>query len=210
MRLKRFDFLALTLALATMFASATLVRAALSPGQNPGRAFLAGQLLIASPAMGDPRFDHTVVLMVRHNQDGAFGIVINRPIGQRSLATMLQTLGGAEHTLSGDVPVYQGGPVAPELGFVVHSADYRGIETIDIDGRVAVTSSSDILRAIGDNKGPSKRFVAFGYAGWGPNQLEGELARNAWFIAPIDPQIVFDDDRNDVWEHAMKRRTQDL
>jgi putative transcriptional regulator len=190
---------------------ATWFHAALpTPGEVPARGSLAGQLLIASPKMGDPRFQETVILMVRHNQDGAFGLVINRPLGERPLASVLAILGEKEDAVSGTVRVFAGGPVQPQLGFVVHSPDYRRAETVDVDGRVAVTSSAEILRDIGRDKGPKKSFIAFGYAGWGPGQLEGELEAGAWFVTPEEPDLVFDEDRNKVWERAMARRTRDL
>jgi putative transcriptional regulator len=208
MWLTRFKHLALTLA-AVAVPMKLLFAALPSATESPGRTFLVGQLLIASQAMSDPRFDHTVILMVRHNQDGAFGIVINRPIGTRSLATLLRAFGETS-TVAESVPVYRGGPVQPELGFVIHSAEYHRKETVDVDGRVAMTMSIDILRDIANRSGPQKLLMAFGYAGWGPGQLEGEIGHNAWFMAPEDPGLVFDDNRDQVWEHAMQRRTQDL
>jgi putative transcriptional regulator len=171
------------------------------------RASLAGQFLIATPAMRDTGFDHAVILMLRHDQDGAFGIVINRPLGQRPMADLL---GAKDTAASGNVQVFIGGPVQPNIGFVVHSTDYRRAETLDVDGRVAMTSSREVLRDIADKKGPAKALIAFGYAGWAPGQLESELARNVWYTAPEDPALVFDDDRDKVWEHATARRTQDL
>ena len=93
---------------------------------------------------------------------------------------------------------------------MVHSSDYRRPDTIAIDGRVAMTSSRDILRDIGNSQGPTKSLIAFGYAGWGPGQLEGELAQRFWFTTPIDAALVFDRERDKVWDDAMKRRTQDL
>jgi putative transcriptional regulator len=171
------------------------------------RASLAGQFLIATPAMRDTVFDHAVILMVRHDQDGAFGIVINRPLGQRPMADLL---GATDTAASGNVQVFVGGPVRPNIGFVVHSTDYRRAETLDVDGRVAMTSSREVLRDIAEKRGPAKALIAFGYAGWAPGQLDGELARNVWYTAPEDPALVFDDDRDKVWEHATARRTQDL
>jgi putative transcriptional regulator len=202
-------FTRLALALVAMILPVTLVNAALpGPTETPDHTYLAGQLLIASPAMGDPRFEHTVILMVRHNEDGAFGIVINRPIGSRSFATLLPSPNDTES--SETVTIYSGGPVQPELGFVIHSAEYHRAETLVIDGKLSMTASFDILRDIAGKHGPNKSLVAFGYAGWAAGQLEGELAHGAWFTAPADPGIVFDDDRDQVWEHAMQRRTQDL
>lgn len=199
------------LALAAILAPAELLHAALpTPGELPARGSLAGQLLIASPRMGDPRFDQTVILIVRHSQEGAVGLVLNRPLGERPLASILATLGEKENAANRSVRVFAGGPVAPQIGFVIHSPDYRRAETVDIDGRVAVTSTPEILRDIGHDRGPQKSLVLFGYAGWASGQLEGELASGAWFIAPEEPALVFDEDREKLWERAMARRTQDL
>jgi putative transcriptional regulator len=190
---------------------ATLVDAALeAPREVPAQTSLAGQLLIASPSMGDPRFTQTVVLMARHDKTGAFGIVINRPVGERPLASLLEALGEKDAGVEGSVRIFAGGPVQRDLGFVVHSADYRASGTIAVDGRVAVTANRDVLRDIARKQGPKKSLIAFGYAGWGPGQLEGEMALRAWFTAEDDEGLVFDEDRDKVWDAAMKRRTQDL
>src|SRR6266567_5232780 len=134
-------FVRALLALAAVVLPAALLHAALQdPAQEPGRASLAGQILIASPAMGDPRFDHAVVLMVRHSAGGALGIVINRPLGERPLARLLDDIGEKNDGTSGSLRIFFGGPVQPEIGFVVHSTDYHRPETIEIDGRVAMTS----------------------------------------------------------------------
>ena len=90
-------------------------------------------------------------------------------------------------------------------GFVLHSAEYRRADTLDIDGRVALSAAPDVLRDIGLGKGPSKSLVAFGYAGWAPSQLEDEMAHGVWVTVPEDPALVFDDDRAKVWADAMAR-----
>jgi putative transcriptional regulator len=100
--------------------------------------------------------------------------------------------------------------VQPELGFVIHGTDYRGPGTVEITARLAMTSSREILRDIGSGKGPKQNLIAFGYAGWAPGQLEGELARRDWSIAPAEPKIIFDEDRDKVWDSAYSQRTQDL
>ena len=141
--------------------------------EAPAHVSLVGQLLIASPSMRDPRFDRTVILMVQHSRDGAFGIVINRPLGERPLARVLEMLGEKETGVSGSLRIFAGGPVQPELGFVIYSTDYLRPETIDIVGRAAMTSSREILRDIAYNKGPKKSLVAFGYAGWAPGPARG-------------------------------------
>ena len=188
-----------------------LAEAALeAPKDAPARATLAGQLLVATPSMGDPRFAHTVILMARHDKKGAFGIVINKPVGERPLASLLETLGEKETAAEGNVRIFAGGPVQPEIGFVVHSADYRRAETIVVDAHVAVTSTREILRDIARKQGPQKSLIAFGYAGWGPGQLDGEMAQRGWFTAEQDVDLIFDMDRAKVWDEAMKRKTQDL
>ena len=193
---------------AAIFAAAILF--APVAADPPEIASLTGQLLIAAPTIGDPRFAHTVILMVRHDQEGALGIVINRPVEERSIASLLEAPGEDVSEISGSLRIFAGGPVQPELGFVVHSSEYRLAETLDVDGRVAMTANRQILRDIGHNRGPVKSLFALGYAGWGPGQLEGELARHDWFTTPEESRLIFDDDRANLWEAAMARRTQDL
>jgi putative transcriptional regulator len=171
---------------------------------------LKGQFLIATDTMRDPRFDRAVILMVRHDSDGALGIVINRPLGEKPLADLLAAFGDTDTAATGSARIFLGGPVQPQVSFVIHGTDYRRPETLDIDDRLAATPSREVLRDIARNSGPMKSLIAFGYAGWAPGQLEGELARNVWHVAPADPGLVFDDDRDKVWEHATARRTQDL
>jgi putative transcriptional regulator len=199
------------LALAAILLPATLVHAALqNPAEAPGQASLAGQILIASPGLRDPRFDHTVVLMVRHNAGGALGIVLNHPLGERPLASLLDAIGEKDTTAAGSLRIFSGGPVQPEVGFVIHSTDYHRPETVDIGGRVAMTSSREMLRDIASQHGPEKMLVAFGYAGWAPGQLEGELAQRAWFTSAADSKLIFDQDRDKVWDDAVAHRTQEL
>jgi len=194
--------------LGVLLASATFAVAALPKTEpEPDSASLTGQFLVAAPDIGDPRFHHAVILMVRHSKDGAFGIIINHPLGERSLASLMAAIGDNATGVAGNVRLFAGGPVQPWVGFVVHSPDYRRGETIDIDGRVAMTSSLEVLRDIGHNKGPKQRLIAFGYAGWSPGQLESELARGGWFTEPEDPKLVFDEDPDKVWDEAMARRT---
>jgi putative transcriptional regulator len=149
-------------------------------------------------------------LMVRHDQRGALGIIVNRPMEERPLAALLEATGETDAAVTGSVRVFAGGPVQPELGFVLHSAEYGRPETMEIDGRVAMTNSREILRDIAKRQGPAKILIAFGYAGWGAGQLEGELEQGSWIAIPEDPDLVFDRERGKLWDDAMKRRTQDL
>jgi putative transcriptional regulator len=173
-----------------------------------------GQLLIASAAMQDPRFHHSVILLLQHDSSGAFGLVINRPIAEKPIAALLTDSNGgndaADRKLDDTIQVFLGGPVQPERGFIVHSADYSRPETLRIDDTLAMTASKDVLRDIGRHRGPKKYLFAVGYAGWGAGQLEGEIARRDWFTAPAEPELVFDTERSQVWERALARRTRDL
>lgn len=193
-----------------LFPVALLQAALPTPDQNPGHASLAGQLLIATPTMADPRFHQSVILMVRHDPDGALGIIINRLAAERPLATVLRAVGADAEGVTGTIQIFIGGPVQPEVGFVVHSPDYHRPETLDVDDHVAMTSNREILRDIATKHGPKQSLIAFGYAGWGAGQLENELERRAWYTAPDDPDLVFEIDREEVWDEAVKRRTQDL
>jgi putative transcriptional regulator len=194
--------------------AATLLTALMLLGtgsaDTTGTESLAGELLIAAPTIGDPRFAHTVILIIRHDKNGAFGIVINRPVGERSISSLLEVTGDSDPDATGSVQVFAGGPVQPELGFVVHSAEYHRGETIDVDSRVAMTASRQVLRDIGHSQGPKKSLFAFGYAGWAPAQLEGEIARRDWFTTPEEPKLIFDDDRDNLWADAMAHRTREL
>ena len=202
--LRRLGFIVAAFVLQT-----ALVRAALpGPDEAPARPSLVGQLLVAAPWMGDPRFERAVILIVKHSPGGAVGIVINKPIGEQPLASFFNALGQKNGDVTGNVRVFSGGPVQPELGFVVHSPDYRRQETVAITDRLSMTSSIAILRDIGDKRGPAKVLLAFGYAGWGPDQLEHEIEERAWGIAEADPTLVFDEDRDNVWDVAWQRRTQ--
>jgi putative transcriptional regulator len=170
-----------------------------------GPTSLAGQLLIASPAMHGA-FDHAVVLIAQHSQDGALGIVINQPFDRRPIASLLEAFGADATGVSSSVPVFVGGPVSRNVAFVIHSADYHRNDTLDIDGRVALTDAADVLRDIGLGKGPHKSLVAFGYAGWAASQLDDEMAGGAWVTVPENPGLVFDDDRAKVWTDALALR----
>ncbi|MGH7036458.1 MAG: YqgE/AlgH family protein [Stellaceae bacterium] len=180
---------------------------------RPGAAqqeFLTGQFLIAAPSMGDPRFYHAVIFVVRHDKEGALGIVVNRPVESEPLRRLLEDLGEPGSGASGKVQIFAGGPVQPKVGFVLHSAEYRRAGTLAIDGKVAMSSSPAVLRDIASGRGPRKYILAFGYAGWGPGQLEAELGEQAWFTAPDDPTLLFDADRATLWQAALERRSRAL
>lgn len=203
--------LRLICAIAALAVPATLFGAA-PPNPDPAqdRPSLAGQLLVATPNMRDPRFAETVLVVVRHNQDGALAIIINRPVGEQPAARLLEALGEKPEGAAGTIAVFYGGPVQPEQGFVLHSSDYSDSATLAINADVALTASPEVLRLIAGGHGPKKSLLAFGYAGWAPGQLENEMLHDSWYTTPLDPKLVFDEDRDKVWELAVERRTRDL
>jgi putative transcriptional regulator len=195
-------------AAAALVLPASLLHAAL-PSQTElpdSTIWLTGQLLIASPQLRDQPFDHAVILLAQHSREGALGLVINRPLDRpRPIASLLAAFGADASGVTDSVRVFAGGPVNPNAGFVLHSAEYRVADTVDIDGRVALTAAPDVLRDMALGKGPDKSLIAFGYAGWGPSQLDNEIGRGDWYSVPEDPELVFDDDRTKVWVDAMAR-----
>jgi putative transcriptional regulator len=196
-----------TAAACLLAAAAMLGGAAPMPGDTDS---LVGQLLVAASTIGDPRFYHAVILVVRQDKGGAFGIVINRPLEKRSIKSLLEAAGDRAPGVEGSLEVFAGGPVQPELGFVVHSADYHDPDTLAVGPGLAMTADKQVLRDIGHHQGPKRSLFAFGYAGWGPGQLEGEIAHRDWFTAAGDPKLIFDDDRGDLWRDATARRTREL
>jgi putative transcriptional regulator len=135
---------------------------------------------------------------------------LNRPIGERSIESLLEAAGDHDRDVEGSLQVFAGGPVQPELGFVVHSPDYHRADTMTVGSALAMTADKQILHDIGHHKGPKKALFAFGYAGWAPGQLEGEIAHHDWFTTAGDPKLVFDRDRATLWDDAMARRTREL
>jgi putative transcriptional regulator len=184
-------------------APAAVLHAALpTEPEVSGRTSFAGQLLIASPELRDP-FDHAVIMIAQHDRNGALGIVINRPVTRRPIATVLAALGADAAGVTDSVLIFLGGPVSPNVAFALHSTEYHGSHTLDIDGRVALSDAAGVLRDIGIGHGPKQSLIAFGYAGWAPQQLDDELARGAWVAAPENPVLVFDTDRAKVWTDAL-------
>jgi putative transcriptional regulator len=164
--------------------------------------FLTGQFLLAMPGIGDPRFDHAVIAMCAHDVEGALGIGIGDTIEGLTLHDLLQQF-EIEPGVAPDSPVHFGGPVEPRRGFVLHSTDWGGQDTIDVDGRWALSGTVDVLRAIADGTGPTKYLVALGYAGWGEGQLDGEMARHGWFNTAGTPDLMYEVDAEDRWAVAF-------
>lgn len=165
---------------------------------------LTGQLLIAMPGMPDPRFEHGVVYLCAHSEEGAMGLIVNKPTGDVSLGALMDQLSiEARPDLAGGA-IHFGGPVELGRGFVLHSPDYRSeMTTLDVDASFAMTATLDILEAIAGGGGPDKRLIMLGYAGWGPGQLEAELSENGWLTCPASTELVFDTPDSEKWEAAL-------
>lgn len=169
-------------------------------------AWLAGRLLIAAPAMNDPRFVESVIYMVEHDETGAMGLIVNQPLGEASAPRLLEQLGVPPPLPEGRIRVHTGGPVKPELGFVLHSADKLFEDSLALDGGLALTNDPAMLRAIAAGEGPRHALFMLGYSGWGPGQLEAEIAEGAWDSVPLDKMLVFDEADEEKWKLATDRQ----
>ena len=171
---------------------------------------LAGQMLVATRDMVDPRFAESVIFMVHHDRTGALGLIVNKPIAEISFADFLRGMGVDPTGAEGAVRIHLGGPVQPNIGMVLHSADYAGPDTIVVDEAMAMTAQGHVYRAMVDGSGPKRRLIALGYSGWGPGQLEGEIAAGSWYTVDADLDVIFDDDHTDKWRRALALRRLDL
>ncbi len=171
-------------------------------GNKPG--YLTGHLLVAMPHMEDPRFARSVVFLCAHSADGAMGIVVNKVMDNISFSELLQQL-KIETGEEAEQAVHYGGPVESGQGFILHSADYQHDSSLVIDGRYALTTSIDILRAMVEGRGPKRSVFALGYAGWAPGQLDAELQANGWLHLPADDDAIFTLDPDAKWQYCMRR-----
>ena len=172
---------------------------------------IAGQLLVATDEMPDPRFARTVIYMVGHNEEGAMGVVLNHGLETMPLANILRGFGEETQHAEGERRLHLGGPVFSSRGFVLHSADYTREGTIVVDGDIAFTPGIGALVDSVDGAGPARALLFLGLSSWGPGQLESELQRTAgWIVVPADPAFVFDDDLESKWARALSRRGIDL
>jgi len=164
---------------------------------------LQDHFLIAMPAMADPNFNETVTYICKHDAEGAFGLVITRP-SELSLGEMLGQLAiELRDRRLAERPVMHGGPVEPERGFVLHRSEQPFEATLAVSSEIKLTSSPDVLAAIGSGRGPDPALVALGYAGWGRGQLEAELGSNTWLTVPANPSIIFETPVEQRWTAAL-------
>lgn len=164
--------------------------------------FLTGQFLLAMPGIGDPRFERAVIAICAHDTDGALGIGVGDTIKGLGMHDLLRQF-DIEPGVAPDAPVHFGGPVEPRRGFILHSQDWSGQDTVDVSGRWSLSATVDILRAIAEGNGPTKWLVALGYAGWGEMQLDEEMGRHGWFNTQSTPDLLFDVNASDRWTVAF-------
>ncbi|RAK64304.1 YqgE/AlgH family protein [Phenylobacterium kunshanense] len=166
--------------------------------------FLSGQLLIAMPGIGDPRFERALIFVCAHDAEHAMGIAVNRPVEGLTVPDLLERL---EIKVKDDAPedlVVLGGPVEMERGFVLHTGDYQAEHSLNVDGGYALTTTREVLEAMGAGGAhPRRALLALGYAGWGGGQLEQEIRQNVWLTVEADEALVFDDDYDTKWARAL-------
>lgn len=177
--------------------------------ENTGNDFV-GQVLLAMPAMSDPRFERSVIYVCAHNEDGAMGIVINKTLDSIDFRELLGHLDIPAGNAAHDVAVHFGGPVESQRGFVLHSTDYRHTETLIVDHETGLTATMDVLRDLASGDGPQRSILALGYAGWGAGQLEAEFQENAWLLVPSSSELLFNVPNGDKWERAFNSIGVDL
>ena len=165
--------------------------------------FLSGQFLLAMPGIGDPRFEKAVIAMCVHDEEGALGIGLGRVVPRLGFHDLLKQL-EIEPGQAPDVAIHHGGPVEPQRGFILHTPDWGGQDSIQVADRWVLTATLDILKAIAEGKGPSRWVVALGYAGWGPGQLDGELARHGWFVTDGADRLLYECDVESRWTAAFR------
>ena len=168
---------------------------------------LTGKLLIAMPGMADTGFDHSVIYVCAHSDDGAMGLIVNKPAEEVSMTELVEQLDistQSEATLK-NTPVCIGGPVEQGRGFVLHSPEYNSrIHTLEVDGSFSMTATLDVLEDIASGEGPVQSLLMLGYSGWAAGQLEDEIGRNGWLTGPALPELVFGPPHEDKWGAALR------
>jgi putative transcriptional regulator len=178
------------------------------PGQTGatlGDGWLTGQLLVAMPSMQDPRFARSVICLCAHSGDGAMGIVLNKPLDRLSFDDLLAQLKLDPVPPQRRIRLMSGGPVENGRGFVLHTADWETEGSLQVQPGIALTASVDILKAIAGGGGPREGFLALGYAGWGPGQLQNEIQQNAWLSVPADETLLFGAEPTKLWTQALAK-----
>ncbi len=171
-----------------------------------GERFLTGHFLVATPEMEDPRFAESVIYMVKHDADGAMGLVINKPMAKGSIDDLLKGFGLEEKTAKREIVIHYGGPVGARQGFFLHSDETLLENSTKVADGIAMTSDAKMLEAIAGGKGPRQSLLMLGYAGWAPGQLEAELKLNSWIVIPGDKALIFDNNADIKWRQAIDKQ----
>ena len=182
----------------------------MTTADNTEESSFVGQVLLAMPAMSDPRFERSVIYVCAHNAEGAMGIVINKTLDSIDFHELLDELDIPTDEKSQDIAVHFGGPVENQRGFVLHSSDYQHSETLFVDEKVGLTATVKVLRDLASGDGPAQSILALGYAGWGPGQLKSEFQENAWLSVPASDALLFEIANDDKWERAFNSIGVDL
>ena len=157
------------------------------------------------PGMGDSHFVKSVIYLCAHSDKGAMGLIVNKPAPDTRLSDLLDQLGIVRTDRMADVRVHIGGPVEHGRGFVLHSADFASEQgTLKVDDNISMTATLDVLERIAAGRGPKASFLALGYAGWGPGQLEAEIAQNGWLTSPARHDLIFGRANEFKWAAALK------
>lgn len=170
-------------------------------GDSKGK--FAGQLLVASPKMGDPRFEKSVVYLVEHNDRGALGLIVNKVYGKGPLAKLMEGFGMDPGDATGRITLHFGGPVSADGAFMLHTGDYTSPRSRPVDETISFTTDTRILKDVAMGKGPRRLLFVLGYAGWSAGQLENEMARGDWSLSEANEDRVFGDGKGDVWERIV-------
>ncbi len=173
--------------------------------KRTGDGWLTGQLLVAMPNMQDKRFHRTVICLCTHSEDGAMGLVLNRPLHKLSFDALLKQLGVSPVPPARSIRMLAGGPVEGGRGFVLHSGEWQTEGTLNVGRDTGLTASIEVLKAIAAGEGPRECVLALGYAGWGPGQLESEIAANAWLTVPADAALLYATEPDRAWDAALAR-----
>ncbi|MGZ8436098.1 MAG: YqgE/AlgH family protein [Candidatus Binatia bacterium] len=192
--------------LAALLLVIDVANAGLSGLAVPANRFLAGQSLVASSEMKDPRFAESIIYLVKHDDTGALGLVVNKPVAKVPFDELLKGFGIDTKGAKGEIVVHYGGPVNRYQGFVLHSDDWVLDSSTKVKDGVAMTADAKMVQALADGKGPRQALLIMGYAGWAAGQLEMELKANSWFAIGADKSLVFGNEPEKKWRRAMDKR----
>jgi putative transcriptional regulator len=167
---------------------------------------IAGQLLVATENMQDPRFVEAVIFLVKHDAQGTLGLVINKPIAQGSINDLLKGFGSEVEGNKSEITIHYGGPVSDQQGFLLHSDDVVLEGTIKTSNGIAMTSNIRLIEAIALGKGPRQFLLTLGYAGWAPGQLAAEIQADSWVLVAPDTDLIFGKNADGKWRRAMDKR----